>query len=192
MVPKLGGKQTKAQSAASDVDSDEPSPVKKPKKKVKTLKEPVELDLNRKLVLMIPQASSERTQRENLKHSTSFEDALIVIYDTIGCANVSKKLTLSYKLSNAPGKASAINLGSLTDWEGCLEEVTEAESKKNAKISVLIIVTDIYMNSLCIILGTKTAGRKQKKKGKLPVLDLEHTGSGDDDFDDGLSIMESP
>jgi hypothetical protein len=72
-----------------------------------------------------------------------------VIHKTIGCNDVPKKPLLSYKLSNAPAKAPAINLGSSSDWEGCLEEVTEAESKKNAKVSVVIIVVDIVR---CIIL----------------------------------------
>jgi hypothetical protein len=54
---------------------------------------------------------------------------------------------LSYKLSNGPAKAPAINLGSASDWEECLEEVTEAESKKNAKASVVIIVVDIVRST---------------------------------------------
>lgn len=95
------------------------------------------------LVLMIPQATSEGTQRENLKHSTTFDDALAVIHETIGCTDVPKKPVLSYKLSTGLAKAPAINLGTTSDWVGCLEEVTEAESKKNTKVSVVIIVLDI-------------------------------------------------
>lgn len=45
------------------------------------------------------------------------------------------------------------------------------------------------MISLRAKLGLKSAGAKPKK-GKLPMLDLEHAESGDDDFDDGLGIMD--
>ena len=94
------------------------------------------------LVLMIPQASNTGTQREHLMHSTSFDDALAVIHETIGCADVPKKPMLSYKLSNATGKAPAINLGSAKDWDGCLEDVTSVEVKKKMQVSVTIVVTD--------------------------------------------------
>ncbi|KAJ7923691.1 hypothetical protein B0H13DRAFT_2400983 [Mycena leptocephala] len=191
VLSKPPRKRGRAQSVEilSDSDVESPPPKKSKSKQAKKTKEAVQLDPDRKLVLMIPQASSEGTQRENLKHSTTFDEALVVIHETIGCNDVPKKPLLSYKLSNAPAKAPAINLGSSSDWEGCLEEVTEAESKKNAKVSVVIIVVDIYMNSLRAKLGLKSAGAKPKK-GKLPILDLEHAGSGDDDFDEGLGIMD--
>jgi hypothetical protein len=91
---------------------------------------------------MIPQATNAGTQREILKHSTLFDEALAVIYETIGCADIPKKPLLSYKLSNAAVKAPAINLGSAKDWEGCLEDVTGVEKKKKIQVSVSIIVTD--------------------------------------------------
>jgi hypothetical protein len=72
----------------------------------------------------------------------SFEDALEVIYETIGCVSVAKKPVLSYKLSSAPQKANPIMLGSETDWEGCLEEVAAAQAKKKGvAVPVNIIVT---------------------------------------------------
>ncbi|KAF8133504.1 hypothetical protein K438DRAFT_1787644 [Mycena galopus ATCC 62051] len=186
---KRGRTQSVSVDSQSGSDVESPPPKKPKLKQAKKTKEAVELDPDRKLVLMVPQATSEGTQRENLKHSTTFDEALVLIHETIGCTNVPKKPVLSYKLSNGPAKAPAINLGSASDWEGCLEEVTEAESKKNAKVSVVIIVVDIYMNSLRAKLGLKSAGAKPKK-GKLPILDLEHAGSGDDDFDEGLGIMD--
>ncbi|KAJ7939532.1 hypothetical protein B0H13DRAFT_2300810 [Mycena leptocephala] len=131
------------------------------------------------------------TQREILKHSTLFDEALAVIYGTIGCADIPKKPLLSCKLSNAAVKAPAINLGSAKDWEGCLEDMTGVQKKKKIQVSVSIIVTDQYMVSLRAKLGLNDLGAVHKGKSKkLLILDLEHAGSGDDDFDDGLGIME--
>ncbi|KAJ7079879.1 hypothetical protein C8R43DRAFT_1143200 [Mycena crocata] len=170
-------------------DGSDSEPLAK-KRKAKKAKEPVVLDPDHKLVLMIPQASNEGTQPENLKHSTLFSDTLEVIYDTIGCAKVPRKPLLSYKLSTAAAKAPNINPGSDANWEGCLEEVTDVEGDKK-KVQVIIVVADQYMDSLRVKLGHKKTGTSTKGRGKrLPVLDLEHTGSGDDDFDEGLGIME--
>ncbi|KAJ7936287.1 hypothetical protein B0H13DRAFT_2304004 [Mycena leptocephala] len=131
------------------------------------------------------------TQREILKHSTLFDEALAVIYGTIGCADIPKKPLLSCKLSNAAVKAPAINLGSAKDWEGCLEDMTGVQKKKKIQVSVSIIVTDQYMVSLRAKIGLNNLGAVHKGKSKkLLILDLEHASSGDDDFDDGLGIME--
>jgi hypothetical protein len=81
-------------------------------------------------VLLIPQASSEGTQHENLTHSTTFEDALTVIHETLGCSSVVLKPALLYKLSNTPQKADAISLNSQADWEGCLDNVSRQSSTK--------------------------------------------------------------
>ncbi|KAJ7141515.1 hypothetical protein C8R46DRAFT_1233643 [Mycena filopes] len=196
--PAIRKKRTRSKSASDDSDASSTGKQKKKKQqkgkgKAKKAAEPVVVDPDRKLVLMIPQASNAGTQRENLKHSTSFTDALDVIYETIGCADLAKKPALSYKLSNATVRAPAINLTSDADWDGCLEEVTDAERKKKAKISVSILVTEQYMALLRAKLNLNSVGAPQKgKKGgrKLPILDLEHAGSGDDDFDEGLGIME--
>jgi hypothetical protein len=94
-------------------------------------------------VLLILQASSEGMQRENLTHSTTFEDALTVIHETLGCSSVALKPALRYKLSNAPQKAYAISLNSQADWEGCFEDVSAAEIKsEKTAISVRIMVTE--------------------------------------------------
>jgi hypothetical protein len=159
--PAKGSKRTQDSPSVSD-DSDGAENKKQPvKKKRKKAQEAVVLDPDRSvspvffacrprelkfrlqgLVLMIPQASNTGTQREHLTHSTSFDDALAVIHETIGCAEVPKKPLLSYKLSNAAGKAPGINLGSAKDWDGCLEDVTSVEVKKKMQVSVTIIVTD--------------------------------------------------
>ncbi|KAJ7206581.1 hypothetical protein GGX14DRAFT_396966 [Mycena pura] len=46
----------------------------------------------------------------------------------------------------------------------------------------------LYLQSLLAQKGKGTAGGS-KKKGKLQILDLEHAGSDDDDFDDGPGVM---
>ncbi|KAJ7230137.1 hypothetical protein GGX14DRAFT_507989 [Mycena pura] len=141
------------------------------------------------LVLMVPQANKDGPKRVLLTHSTSFEDALDTIHGTIGCADVARKPQLLYKLSSAPAKGPGIDLESEDDWGGCLEDVTVAEAKKN--VSITIIVSDRYMASLRATRGGRRgAGSKGKSKQPPPLLDLEHAESGDDDFDDGLGIME--
>ncbi|KAJ7487162.1 hypothetical protein FB451DRAFT_1392007 [Mycena latifolia] len=168
-------------------DSDAP-PAKKPKKHKEKAKEK-QPDPDRKLILFIPQAGSDGTQRKNLTHTTSFEDVLDIIYEIVGCNDVAVKPKLSYKLPTSTNKAAAINLSTETDWEGCLEEVTAVEFKKRSTIvvSVRIIVTEQYLASLLANKGKSST--ISKKKGKIQILDLEHAGSGDDDFDDGVGIM---
>ncbi|KAK6997464.1 hypothetical protein R3P38DRAFT_3059170 [Favolaschia claudopus] len=141
---------------------------------------------------MIPQADSEGLQRAKMTHATTFEDALEVVYDIIGCTDVALKPSLSYKLSNAPIKASVTNLTSAEDWEGCLEDVIAAV-KKNNDVKVNINVSDQYLASLRARKGkSKSSGVKAKKKGSnsFPILDLDHADSDDDDFDSGVGIMD--
>ncbi|KAJ7661284.1 hypothetical protein DFH06DRAFT_1471807 [Mycena polygramma] len=162
----------------SDTDEETPAPApakKKARKKAekKVVEEPMVDPSMHKLVLVIPQAASDGSQREKLTHATDFDEALDTIYTTIGCADVPVKPVLSYRLSNAPAKAASINLTSEKDWEGCLA------------------VTEQYLMSLRAKSGKGRGGvAKGKGKAKMPILDLEHAGSGDDDFDDGLGIME--
>ncbi|KAJ7182125.1 hypothetical protein C8R46DRAFT_1314133 [Mycena filopes] len=170
--------------------------VPKKKKAKQKQKQKETLDPRRKLVLYIPQALSEGTQRENLRHSTPFASVLERIYETLGCVDLEIKPKLSYKLSNATAKSDTINLTSAADWEGCLEEVTEVERKKKGLlVSVRIQVSEQYLLSLRALLGkgkgsgSSKAGKKGGKKA-MPLLDLEHAQDGEDDFDSGLGIME--
>ncbi|KAJ7189360.1 hypothetical protein GGX14DRAFT_383315, partial [Mycena pura] len=145
------------------------------------------------LVLYIPCAELEGSQRVLLSHATTFDDSLDRIYETIGCADVVKKPVLTYKLSNTTKSAEAVSLTCDDDWKGCLDEVSDAEGDKKKLISVKIIVTDQYIASLRAKLKINLSGTtkgKGKKGAKMQILDLEHAGSGDDDFDDGLGIME--
>ncbi|KAJ7198939.1 hypothetical protein GGX14DRAFT_664525, partial [Mycena pura] len=142
------------------------------------------------LVLLIPQADGEGNQRENVTRATDFDDALELIYATISCTDVGKKPKLSYKLATAAGKEAAISLASATDWEGLVAEVTAAEKKKKSSVAANILVTEQYILSLRAQLNIKKAPKGGRGKKKIQILDLEHAGSDDDDFDEGLGIME--
>jgi hypothetical protein len=69
------------------------------------------------MVLFIPRASSNGNQCVNLPLTTTYDSALEVIYETIGCDEVNRKPTLSYKLVSATAKTPATFLGSDNDWE---------------------------------------------------------------------------
>jgi hypothetical protein len=62
------------------------------------------------LVLLIPVAKTNASQRVQMPLDTSYDDALETIYDTIGCASVTRKPELTYRLSSSAAKASHINL----------------------------------------------------------------------------------
>ncbi|KAJ7662387.1 hypothetical protein B0H17DRAFT_1093638 [Mycena rosella] len=188
ITPPPAAKHSGKRAAASINDSDSADEKPAPKKK-KNQKEPeAKPDPNRKLVVYIP-AGGDAIQRKNVTHTTSFEDLLDEIYEIVGCTDVSIKPKLSYKLSTASPKAAAISLSTETDWEGCLDEVTTVERNKkgNVSVSVHIIVSEQYLVSLLANKGKTLPSRK--KQGKLQILDLEHAGSDDDDFDDGVGIM---
>jgi hypothetical protein len=53
------------------------------------------LHLILELVLLIPRAELEGSQRQLLTHATTFDDALTVIYETVGCAEVKVKPVLT-------------------------------------------------------------------------------------------------
>jgi len=96
------------------------------------------------VVLQIPQAASEGTQRKSIQLLLSYEDALEMIHKTIGCVHVHRKLVLSYKLSTSTLKSAPVNLCSESDWDGCLEEVQHVQAKRKGRtaVSVSIIVPD--------------------------------------------------
>jgi hypothetical protein len=93
---------------------------------------------------LVPSAVSEGSQRVTINADTSYREALDIIYDIIGCTDVSKKPGLSYRLSSSAVKSDPINLGSSSDWDGCLEDVAAAEKKKKGVVvTVKILVPDL-------------------------------------------------
>jgi hypothetical protein len=147
-----------------------------------------------------------------LTHAVTFEEALEIIYETIGCSDVCRKPNLSYKLVSAPQKAEPITLGSADDWRGCLEDVAQVQAKKKSTVQVKIIVGEQvchlhssapfgwliccpqYMMSLRAKSksGKGTSSKKGGRLGKKPmaILDLDNSDDGDDEDDDGSMEKE--
>lgn len=75
------------------------------------------------VILLIPQLSGASDKHKTLSAMVSYQEALHVIYETIGCNDVKRKPDLSYKLSDAAQKASPVGLGCDDDWGGLCEEV---------------------------------------------------------------------
>ncbi|KAJ7887161.1 hypothetical protein B0H13DRAFT_2534384 [Mycena leptocephala] len=162
-----------------DSDSDGPAMPKKTqsKKKGRATKEVVEVaPADHKLVLMIP-CAEQGIQRQQLSHATTFSEALDIIHDTIGHADVDKKPALLYKLSTAGKQDEA------SDW-------AQTPTGRAKVISVKIIVADQYLHSLRMKRGAKMTGPKVNGKQKNHILDLDHTQCGDNEFDDKLDIID--
>jgi hypothetical protein len=100
-------------------------------------------------VLLIPSATSEGSQRVTLALGTLFDDAVETIHEIIGCATITRKPELSYRLSSSTLKSDAVNLGSAADWDGCLDDVAAAEGKKRGLVvTVKIHVSDVVCGFL--------------------------------------------
>lgn len=156
------------------------------------------IEPSKKVVLLIPNVSSEGARRKTLSFDTDYDDALSVIYATIGCANVQKKPRLGYKFSSAAQKTQPIDLSSEDDWTGMLEDLRALQKKKKMGISVnLSVGPEAYMASLRNHLKNGKATQRSeggwggggtgRKKGKVLMMDL---GDNDDDEDDGNGMME--
>ena len=103
---------------------------------------------------MVPSATSEGSQHVALTPETSFTDALETIFEIVGCTTVKQKPQLSYQLSSSTLKSDAVNLGSLDDWDGCLEDVLVAEKKKKGLVvTVKILVSDVVCIFMSYILN---------------------------------------
>ncbi|KAJ7239811.1 hypothetical protein C8J57DRAFT_1086172, partial [Mycena rebaudengoi] len=121
-----------------------------------------------------------------------FSEALAAIHATVGCTDVARKPVLTYKLANATKNVPETSLSTESDWEGCLEDVRQAENAKKAGtvIPVMILVTEQYLNSLSARGGKHKVPAGKGRNKKVPVLDLDHAESGDDDFDEGVGTMD--
>ncbi|KAF4574498.1 hypothetical protein EYR36_005839 [Pleurotus pulmonarius] len=157
----------------------------------------------RNIILLVPEPTSEATQRISLDSETPFLSVLNQIHEVLGCAGITRKPDLAYKLSTAAAKSSPITLRTSADWDGLLETLLAAEAKKKptrgknavpVTIPVTIIVPEVYLNSLrarakkgpgkglssVSLRNTKASARKA-----LPILDLDHEDD-DDGSDDGM------
>ena len=94
------------------------------------------------IILLIPQSSGSSDRRKTLANSVTYQDALSIIHETIGCEDVRRKPELSYKLSDSSQKATPVGLGCDDDWAGLCEEVFDRQKKKKTSIPVSIIVTE--------------------------------------------------
>ncbi|KAJ7663360.1 hypothetical protein DFH06DRAFT_1324830 [Mycena polygramma] len=144
----------------------------------------------RAIVLMVPEATSEGSQRLSIQSSTGFEDALELIHETIGCVGLPRQPTLAYKLSTATKSAPAVNLRTQADWNGLLADVlAKVTTKKDISVTILVL-PDNYMLSLRATRGKKKKG--SNKKGKMTVMDLDKDDSEEDDDEDvdGIGAAE--
>ncbi|KAJ6558879.1 hypothetical protein DFH09DRAFT_1317137 [Mycena vulgaris] len=98
-----------------DSDSDGSAMPKKTQSKKKArAAEVVEMTpADHKLILMIP-CAEQGTQRQQLTHATTFSEALDIIHETLGCADVDKKPALM-----ASDGFEAIREREAEDWNGC-------------------------------------------------------------------------
>jgi len=94
------------------------------------------------MVLFIPRASGDGNQRVNLPLTATYPRALKVIFETIGCAEVNRKPTLSYKLVSTTAKTPPTSLGSDNDWEGLQDDIQAAQNKRKETVAANIIVAD--------------------------------------------------
>ena len=95
-------------------------------------------------MLLVPSAASEGSQRATFALDTLYDDALETIHKIVGCATVIRKPELSYHLSTSTLKSDGVNLASIEDWDGCLDDVVAAEGKKKGLVvTVKILVSDI-------------------------------------------------
>ncbi|KAJ7611956.1 hypothetical protein B0H17DRAFT_1153468 [Mycena rosella] len=190
--PQLRKRVISDATLSDDSDANSEPPAKKKKHAKEVLMETEKVDLTkRKLLLNIPRALELGNQCVEFTHATPFSVALAVIHSTIGCTDFNRKPDLSYKLGNDTKAAPAMSLTSGINWKGSLDDVRQAENAKKAGtvIPVMIHVTDQYLASVAAKSGKNKAPTAKKGK-KAPILDLDHAGTDDDDFDEDLGGME--
>jgi hypothetical protein len=85
------------------------------------------------LVLLIPVAKTNASQRVQVPLEISYDDTLETIYDTIGCASVTRKPELTYRLLSSAVKASPINLMGSDDWDGLRKMLKQQKRKKKRR-----------------------------------------------------------
>jgi hypothetical protein len=162
------------------------------------------------IIFMIPAAATDGSQRIPMKPTVSFEDALELIHETIGCVSVERKPTLAYKFSTAKQNATKISLCTDTDWEGLVTDaLAKMKTKKDISVEVFVLPTMSvvlvlflfsvrcpqtnayqYMLSLRAKNNKKTpmATKGKGGKAKLTVMDLDNNDS--EDGEDAVSVTQ--
>ncbi|KAJ7122385.1 hypothetical protein C8R44DRAFT_981519 [Mycena epipterygia] len=160
------------------------------------------------IVFMIPEALSNGNQRVSITSSTSFEDAVEKIHETIGCVSVSRKPTLAYKLSTSTAKVPAVNLRTNDDWAGLITDVKKKiTAKKDLSVTIEVLPDNMsrrlislnvlnllgqYMFSLRAKNKKNTSQPATKgKKRKMAAIDLDNDDSeGEGNDDDSIASGE--
>ncbi|THV06765.1 hypothetical protein K435DRAFT_773092 [Dendrothele bispora CBS 962.96] len=95
------------------------------------------------LVLIVTRADgvNERRVFEDA-YSTNFKTVQSSIHDALECTQFKKKPDLNYKLEDAKVKSNPNRLASDEDWEGCVEEVMNAQKKKKGVVKVNIHIPE--------------------------------------------------
>ncbi|KAJ6478397.1 hypothetical protein C8R45DRAFT_1101803 [Mycena sanguinolenta] len=169
-------------------DSDATAPPPKRRKKDKGKEPDILCDDQHQLILSVPWVSEPGNQRISFTHSTTFSDALSAIYTTVGCTDVARKPVLTYKLSNAVKSVPETSLQTDSDRKGCLQDMRQAEITKKAGTVIPVMI--LYLKSLVAKRGRTKLPSGKGQSTKVPVLDLDHAESGDNDFDEGLGTMD--
>ncbi|KAJ7431853.1 hypothetical protein B0H11DRAFT_1887117 [Mycena galericulata] len=140
------------------------------------------------LILMVPEVSSEGSQRVSIKSSMSFADAVEVMHEVIGCTSILRKPTLAYKLSTAKQKDPTVNLRTQDDWGGLITDASlKIKAKKDLTVAIFVL-PDNYMFSLR---AKNKKNAAPKKKGKMTTIDLDNDDDeGEDDDDEGVAAGE--
>lgn len=154
------------------------------------------------LVLLVPSASSEGSQRVKIDPDIDYDAAIIMIYQIIGCASVVKKPDLMYRLSTSTQKVDPISLKTEDDWQGCLEDVAAAErkSKNSVVVAVKILITDQVSSCYCYVISKALLTSRQyllslrahtkkapSNKRKSALMNLDN----DEDDDETNEAMEA-
>ncbi|KAJ7716066.1 hypothetical protein B0H16DRAFT_1801847 [Mycena metata] len=194
---KKPGPKPKPKPTASLSDSEEHAPKAAPKKAApkkavprKKKKKADESDsesvevVEPSIVFMIPEGSSEGNRRVSVTASTSFEDVVEIIHETIGCVGVSRKPSLAYRFSTSNAKEAEIQLSNDTDWAGLVTDATaKIRAKKDLRVTICVLPEN-YMFSIRAKNKKKPAATKSKKKGPMTALDLDNDESEPDEEDD--------
>ncbi|KAJ7475364.1 hypothetical protein B0H11DRAFT_2282013 [Mycena galericulata] len=140
------------------------------------------------LTLMVPEVSSEGSQRVSIKSSMSFADAVEVMHEVIGCTSILRKPTLAYKLSTAKQKDPTVNLRTQEDWSGLITDASlKIKAKKDLTVAIFVL-PDNYMFSLR---AKNKKNAAPKKKGKMTTIDLDNDDDeGEDDDDEVVAAGE--